>query len=452
MASADATGLLDLEPFSSTEVGRKRWAALAARLASRPFLRSEGVNASLAVPTRAAPWLVEQSRELVRRFDHFYRLIVDAKGSLAEEPAVQIGEPYQRIAALEPSSPPLPLSRFDCVLEPDGTLKVIELNPIGVCTLHLRSAAYLAHALRSTQTQDPALERAASAIDELSVMKTRSIRRFADANTGRKMRNIGIVLLPNMHRGSVLFWRRELADAGFTVTVGRPQQLQIVGDEARLDGRPIDALWVDWVAYLGFQQQRYEQTRFASRAGDFSTASSVTEAMLSLPGLTAMLQDRRLTLVSPLRGYRALSKGLLAWIDRPELPLSDEERRYLRKHTARTFDHRARTDGGLSLERARQERASLVLKPCRFGGSHGVVLGRDLDDEAWTRRLDAIWTDPEWVLQSFADPISDAAGARLSYGLYNYAGELGGLLVRSANELVISARTASTIIAVIGES
>ena len=83
MASADATGLLDLEPFSSTEVGRKRWAALAARLASRPFLRSEGVNASLAVPTRAAPWLVEQSRELVRRFDHFYRLIVDAKGSLA---------------------------------------------------------------------------------------------------------------------------------------------------------------------------------------------------------------------------------------------------------------------------------------------------------------------------------------------------------------------------------
>jgi hypothetical protein len=97
-------------------------------------------------------------------------------------------------------------------------------------------------------------------------------------------------------------------------------------------------------------------------------------------------------------------------------------------------------------ESARLARETLVLKPCRFGGSHGVVIGREAPADAWARRLDEIWADPEWVLQTFSEPMRDERGAVLSLGLYDFAGELGGILARSAPQSIVSARTADLIV------
>ena len=144
--------------------------------------------------------------------------------------------------------------------------------------------------------------------------------------------------------------------------------------------------------------------------------------------------------------------ALLAWIDRPELPLSADDRAYLRAHVAETHDHHARLAGRPTPEDARARREELVLKPCRFGGSHGVLVGKDATPDEWARRMEETWTDPEWVLQAFSDPLQDLDGTRLSYGVYNYAGELGGLLVRTAPQLVVSARTADIVVASCGLS
>ncbi len=442
-----ASGLLPLPPFDETPAGRDAWSRVAAYAGSRPFLRSEGVGAQLGAPRRAAPWLVEQSRELVRRFDDFYRLVL-ASPAFAAEPALEVGQPLQKIIDAEGERPRLPLSRFDCVVGTDGVLKVIELNPVGVCTLHLRSAAYLATIIHRRPGNDAAHEAVARAIDRLRVHKIDAIERYVSATTSASRRRIGIVLLPGMHRGSLLFWRHELGLAGYDLHVGRPEDLGVAHGVLTVRERPVDTVWIDWIAYLGFQQQRYEQTRFATKSGNFSAASLVTKRFLELPDLPRILADRASTLLSPIASYRAISKAILAWIDRPELALSPDDRAYLRTHVTETLDHSARLGGVITPERARHEREDLVLKPCRFGGAHGVVVGRDCAAETWARQVDEVWADAEWILQRFVEPVTDSDGARLSHGVYNYAGELGGILVRSASQRVISARTADAIVAV----
>jgi hypothetical protein len=155
-------------------------------------------------------------------------------------------------------------------------------------------------------------------------------------------------------------------------------------------------------------------------------------------------------MLSPLRAYRALSKALLAFIYREDssLSLGAVDRAFLREHVARTYDDVDRATRTMTPERAREDRESLVLKPCRFGGSHGVTFGRELDPDAWARRLAETWADPEWVLQEVSEPLVDPAGgvpARLSFGIYDYGGRLGGILVRSAPGMTVSARTAALI-------
>jgi len=433
--------LTPLPPFASDP---SAWTPLGERFATRPFFFSEGMSGTPSVPRRAAPWLVEASRELVLRFDRFYRAVANAKGVDAE-PARAIGEPYDTIARAEGDRPPLPLSRFDCVLDQKGVLRVIELNPIGVCTLHLRACTYLAIQLERAGYRD-----AAAAINEVSALKVASILRYANATLAAPPRTIGIPHLPNMYRCSRLFWIHELTKAGLEVVQGHPDEIVVSPDGVSLRGRPIDILWNDWFAYFGYQQRRYEQTRFATRAGDFSQANVTTERLLRAPDLPALIASKRVTVLSPLRGYRALSKALLAWIDRPELDLSEDDRAYLREHTAQTYDHHARLAGRITPETARADREQLVLKPCRFGGAHGVALGRETPPDAWARQLEEVWADPEWALQVYHDPILDTDGAWLSFGIYNYSGELGGMLVRSAPQLVVGARTARLIATSIG--
>ncbi|HVE86468.1 MAG TPA: hypothetical protein VND93_26610, partial [Myxococcales bacterium] len=55
-------------------------------------------------------------------------------------------------------------------------------------------------------------------------------------------------------------------------------------------------------------------------------------------------------------------------------------------------------------------------------------------------RLEAIWDDPEWVLQEYHPPRRAPDGQVLSLGLYNHGGRLGGVTLRAGDSLVVSAR------------
>jgi hypothetical protein len=293
---------------------------------------------------------------------------------------------------------------------------------------------------------DPRLVPLARELDGFRVDKLASIRRFIDETleSPPERPTVAILLLPGVHRGTKHVWKHELETSGFDVVIGHPGELRYEIDGVRLHGRRIDAIWSDWFLYLGFQQTRYEQTRFESRVGNFSTSGMTATTLLEQLGLMAALVDRKVTVLSPIRGYRALSKALLAWVERKELAISDEDRAYVRDHLAETWDS-ARRRGDLSRQDARTQKDTLVLKPCRFGGSHGVVIGKECVADEWARRMDEIWTDPEWVLQRLVEPNLDERGQRLSYGVYNYAGTLGGLLVRAAPSMIVSARSASII-------
>jgi hypothetical protein len=434
-----------LWPLAPFDADPGAWDEIATALTKRPFLYSEGMGAAIGTPQRAAPWLVERSRRLVGAFHRFYAAIIDAEGPLAAEPARALEDPYERFARLEGKRTAPLLGRYDCVLDAEGGLRVIELNPVGVCTLHLRAVSYLERALLRRGLVEPA-----RAIAELREGKLAAVRRYCDETLASRPSRptAALVLLPGMHRGSKLFWRRELGDAGFEVVDARPDEVRVDGGRVRVAGRAVDVLWVDWFLYLGYQQRRYEQTRFASKVGDYSKSSSAAEALINTPGLDEALRDRAVTFISPMRSYRALSKALLAWIERPALPISDTDREVLREHVTRTHDHSERLAGVVVPEDARARKDALVLKPCRFGGSHGVTIGRDTAADEWARRLEETWSDPEWVLQAFSPPALDARGHQLSLGVYDYGGELGGILVRTAPQTIVSARTADIVVAV----
>jgi len=156
--------------------------------------------------------------------------------------------------------------------------------------------------------------------------------------------------------------------------------------------------------------------------------------------------------ISPATAYLALPKSLLAWIHDPDRPVPAGDREWLAHHVARTFSAHDRRRGLLSLPRARAERERLLLKPCQYGGSHGVRLGRDTEDLQWVESLDAIWNDDTWVVQEFWPPVEGADGRFLSLGLASFDGELGGITLRTAPSQVVSARDSSFVPVLVDEA
>src|SRR5262249_30886031 len=95
--------------------------------------------------------LYARCQELVARFDEVYRQRAQASGrelAPGQRAGFLLSPLLEPLLAVADTDQPFPLSRLDVVLSPDGALRVIELNPVGVCTIHLRSVGYLARALR----------------------------------------------------------------------------------------------------------------------------------------------------------------------------------------------------------------------------------------------------------------------------------------------------------------
>jgi hypothetical protein len=429
-------GVPSLAPLSQLARDPGAWQALVERLAARPFLHSEGLSTTLGPPQQIGEPLLSRLRELVARFDRFYRGAIATFYRQPERRGEFLLNPRFTAAMLaDESDTPLPLSRLDCVLTASGELRVIEINPVGVCTIHLRTAAYLARALRRAGFDEDAAQ-LDGMLDPLTASFARSLGPRAHEERAPA---VGLLFLGNMHRGSRTVFRDAFARAGWRFVNGRASELAIERDGMKLRGEPIDVLWSDFLFYLGYQQARYQQTRFASRAGDFSAAADESARILDDARALELFRRRRPLNFSPMKSYLATSKHLLAWIDQPAIPV-DGDRAWLSAHVARTYDVRDRLEGSLSVGDAIRRREQLLVKPCQYGGAHGVEAGRESETAAWAAKLEKIWRDPEWVLQELHEPARVAGGDWLSVGLYNYGGQLGAVTLRTAPTLVVSAR------------
>ncbi|HLU66501.1 MAG TPA: hypothetical protein VKZ63_09515, partial [Kofleriaceae bacterium] len=133
-------GIDDVRALPGIAADPDRWNELRRRMHARVFLRSEGNIVDVEAPQQAGGALVERSREVVARFNRFYAGVAAAyyeRPELREEHLVnRLLEPLIELDAEHPVT--TPLSRLDAVLEQDGSLRVIEINSVGVCLVHMR--------------------------------------------------------------------------------------------------------------------------------------------------------------------------------------------------------------------------------------------------------------------------------------------------------------------------
>jgi glutathionylspermidine synthase len=441
---------LEADPLPELAASVGAWDALSERLRDRPFLQADGLVSELGEPLILRAPMVERCRELVERFDKFYQAVIQ---HYYEDPSPITRALFdvhptltQALEADRSTQMALPLSRFDCVLTAEGQLRVIEINPIGVTTAHLRSAAYLARVLRRAGFRGDA-----DRIDELYDRFVDAFGRFFESQRGSPPRGatLGVIVLGKMHRGTRVTWRDAFVRAGWRFVAAPVEQLEVTAQGVTLRGVPVDLLWGDFVFYLGTQFTRVRQTRFASPIQAYDAAPDITARLLGDPRLLEHLRSRRVLFISPPKAYLANSKQVLSLIHREDWPAPAGQRAWWAAHVARTYGLLERERGELTPRRAIDEREAFVLKPCQYGGSHGVILGAECSKADWASQIERIWGDPEWVLQDYHRPMTDTHGETISVGLYNYGGRFGGMTVRTSPHGVVSARH-SKFVALVG--
>ncbi len=439
-----ALGVPGFQPLPALAADPAGWAAVSASLARRIFLRAEGMAVAVGAPQLVEPALAARVRELTRRFAGFYRRAIasyferpDLAGDYLLNPLLAPLLPLDRTAPF-----PDPAHRFDAVLDASGDLRIIENNSVGICLFHYRSHLYLIRELdrRGMTAAARALE---VEIGELVA----GFRRYYEAAhpAPRERPTIGSLAPREWLRAGQLLFRAAFERHGFDYVHGSPDSLEVTREGVRLRGRPIDLLWSDFLFYPAYQAARYLQTRFPSRLGRYDDAPAHVAALLADPRFLAHLAERRVIHVSPATSYLGLPKLLLSWIHRADRPVADEDRAFLARHVARTYAAPDRLGGVLDRDAAVARREALLLKPCQYGGSHGVVIGREVTTDAWAARLAEIWEDPTWVLQDFIEPVRTAGGAWLSIGLSAFGDRMGGVVLRTSPQCTVSARDADFI-------
>src|SRR5665647_297336 len=122
-------GLADVRAMPGVAADPERWQELSRRMQQRIFLKSEGNLIEVGTPQLVSGKLRTQSEEIVTRFNRFY---ADVAASYYTRPELRdeflINPLLDPLLDLEADHPvTTPLSRFDAVLEADGSVRVIEL-------------------------------------------------------------------------------------------------------------------------------------------------------------------------------------------------------------------------------------------------------------------------------------------------------------------------------------
>lgn len=443
-------GLTDVHPLPGLAADPERWDQLRRRMHQRVFLRSEGNLIEVATPQTVSGRLRERAAEVVARFNRFYAGVAAAyyeRPDLRAEHLVNpILDPLLEIDAGHPVT--TPLSRLDAVLEADGGIKVIEINSVGVCLVHMRGLFYLIRELARGGFADDA-----RMLDELSRdMIVKGILGFTSrrlaAPPARQV--IGALTPSGWYRAGHLLYRAAFQRAGCDYVFGGPEHLEVTDREIRIRGTRIDVLWADFFFYMAYQCARYQETRFPTKMPDFGRTPAQAAELLANRRFLEHLRTGRVVNISPGRAYLALPKSLLGWIHRSDRPVPEEDRAFLAEHVARTYSARDRSDGLITVREVTSHRGDYLVKPCQYGASHGVLLGRLAEPDAWRAKLAEIWDDPSWALQEFRAPVKTAGGEWVSLGLANFDGELGGVYFRTSPSLLINARDSGLVAATVG--
>ncbi|MDB4955130.1 MAG: hypothetical protein JWO36_2699 [Myxococcales bacterium] len=443
-------GLADVRPLPGVAADPERWEQLQRRMNRRVFLRSEGNLIEVGAPQLVTGKLREKSAEVVARVNRFYAGVAAAyyaRPDLRAEHLVNpLIEPLLEIEADHPVT--TPLSRLDAVLEPGGGIRVIELNSVGICLFHMRGLLYLIRELARG-----GFEEDARLLDQLSRdMVVEGFLRFAKPRmTSSRARPVIGALSPSgwFRAGHVLF-RAAFERFGCDYIAGGPEHLEVTDGEIRMRGKRIDVLWMDFFLYIAYQSTRYQETKFPSKVPEYGQTPAQAAALLADKRFLAHVRSGRVVNLSPPRAYLALPKSLLSWVHRSDRPVPEQDRAFLKEHVARTYSARDRADGLITIDEVANNRGEFLVKPCLYGGSHGVLLGRMIEADAWRDKLAAVWDDPTWALQEFREPIKAADGAWVSLGLANYDGTLGGVYFRTSPSLLVNARDAAFIPGVLG--
>jgi len=437
-------GVPGLQPLAFLRRSPDAWRRVFDRAHATHFLRSEGLSVALGPPQRATGALLATCRDVAERFARFFAHVARA---YVERP--ELAPEYM----LEPLLQPLveddqtmrtttPLARLDCVLDATGNVSVIEINPVGGNLLHMRNVFYLLHHLERAGLHDAAAE-----LEPLALYIVAAFERHYRLNREERRAHpmVGCVTARGWMRGSNPLFRAVFHRFGWRYVWGDARSVTVDAHGIQVRGEPVDVLWHDLLGQPAYQAARYVHTQWHSRPGDLSGAPDDLRTLLANAQLREHLRSRRVVGISPGTSYLAMSKSLLAWIHDPERPCPADDRAWLAAHVARTYSVRERRVGTLTLEQALDERETLLLKPCLYGGSHGVEVGRATSADRWSEAVRAIWDDPTWVLQRFIEPVRSADGQWLSLGLSAFEGLLGGISLRTSPGLVISARDAGYI-------
>jgi hypothetical protein len=445
-------GLPDVHALPGLASDPERWEQLRRRMHQRVFLRSEGNVIDVAAPQIVSGRFVERAAEVVARFNRFYAGVAAAyyeRPDLRAEHLVNpLLDPLLEIDADHPVT--TPLSRLDAVLEPDGSIRVIEINSVGVCLVHMRGLFYLIRELARGGFADDA-----RLLDELSRdMIVKGFLRFTSARLAAPPARqvVGALTPSGWYRAGHLLYRAAFQRAGCDYVFGGPEHLEVTDKEIRLRGTRIDVLWADFFFYMAYQCARYQETKFPSKMPDFGKTPAQAAELLANRRFLEHLRTGRVVNISPGRAYLALPKSLLSWIHRSDRPVPEDDRAFLAEHVARTYSARDRADGLITVEEATKNRGELLVKPCQYGASHGVLLGRMAEPDAWRDKLAEMWDDPSWALQEFREPVKTAGGEWVSLGLSNFDGALGGVYFRTSPSLLINARDSGFVAAAIARA
>jgi len=442
-------GIPDVQTLPGIAAAPARWAELHARMQQRIFLRSEGNLIDVGAPQVVTGALLARSTEVVAAANRFFSGVAATyyqRPELRDELLVNpMLEPLLELEADVPAA--TPLSRLDAVLEQGSGIRVIEINSVGVCLIHMRGLFYLIRELSRGGFPDEA-----SRLDRLSRTMADGFLQFARARAPElpKRPVIGGLVPSGWFRAGQLLFRAAFERAGCEYVFGGPEHLELTERDVLLRGRRVDVLWPDFFFYIGYQYSRYKDIAFPAPMPGYGSTPALAAELASDPRFLAHLRRGHVVMVSPARSYLALSKSLLSWVHREDRPVDPEVRAVLARHVARTYSARDRADGLVTREIVERERGEYLIKPCQYGASFGVQLGRMLEPDAWRARLAEIWNDPSWAVQVFHPPIKTARGDWLSLGLQNFDGTLGGVFLRTSRSLLINARDAGFIPALPG--
>jgi hypothetical protein len=431
-------GLADVRPMPGVAADPERWEAVRRHMHRGVFLRSEGTVSPVDAPQIVSGALLAQAKDVVARLNRFYAGVAAAYYERPELRAEHLVNPVlEPLLALEADQPvATPLSRFDAVLDADGTIRVIELNSVGICLFHMRGLLYLVRALARGGFEDDARRLEQIARDTI----VEGFLRFARARGAPERPVVGAVSPSNWMRAGHLLFRGAFQRAGCDYVFGGPEHVEVTHSELRIRGTRIDVLWADFLLYIAYQFSRYQETKFPTKLPDYGQTPAQAAALIADPHFIAHLRERRVVMLSPARSYLALPKSLLSWIHRSDRPVPDKDRAFLATHVARTYSARDRLDGVIALDDILANRGDFLVKPCQYGGSHGVMIGRMASADDWRARVTAIWDDPTWVVQAFHEPGRTTTGEYLSLGIANLDGVFGGCYFRTSPSLLVSAR------------